>query len=97
MTRDFLLNFSSEEDLHNAHNILSELTDQFQDKLFDVLRCKRKRKSIFATLTYSHSLEGKFITIDSQKLHLQSLFNFVAIKNGEHNQVGFCISNTKLE
>ena len=48
-----------------------------------------KEKSIFATLTYSHSLERKFITIDSQKLHLQSLFNFVAIKNGEHNQKGF--------
>ena len=97
MTRDFLINFSSEEDLHNAHNILSELTDQFQEKLFDVLDVRKKEKSIFATLTYSNSLEGKFITIDSQKLHLQSLFNFVAIKNGEHNQKGFCISNTKLD
>ena len=59
MTRDFLINFSSEKDLHNAHKILSELTDQFQNKLFDVLDLKRKRKKHICNTYIQSFTRGK--------------------------------------
>ena len=97
MSRDFLITFSSRSDLEKALQKLSTISDQSNERLFGLLDVNEQEMSIFVTLTYGNSIDSKFILTGKAKINLKDHFNFVAIKNGEHNSKGFCITNTDLK
>ena len=97
MSRDFLITFSSRSDLEKALQKLSTISDQSNERLFGLLDVNEEEMSIFVTLTYGNSIDSKFILTGEAKINLKDHFNFVAIKNGEHNSKGFCITNTDLK
>ena len=97
MSRDFLITFSSRSDLEKALHKLSTISDQSNERLFGLLDVNEEEMSIFVTLTYGNSIDSKFILTGEAKINLKDHFNFVAIKNGEHNSKGFCITNTDLK
>ena len=97
MSRDFLISFSSKTNLEIAHRKLSELSDQVGERLFGLLDIREKEMSIFATLTYSHSIDNKFFSIGDKKNYLKNHLNFVAMKNGEHSSKGFCLTNAGIK
>tara|TARA_X000000950_G_scaffold288969_1_gene408783 strand:- start:188 stop:1477 length:1290 start_codon:yes stop_codon:yes gene_type:complete len=96
MTRDFIITFENLNNLDKGYDILKSLHDQNKNKLFDTLEKKMKDFSIFATLSYSLPTEGKYFFKEDKKIHLKEHLNFVAIKNGNHNSRGFCISNSEI-
>ena len=55
------------------------------------------RGYVFATLTYSHSIDNKFFSIGDKKNYLKNHLNFVAMKNGEHSSKGFCLTNAGIK
>lgn len=97
MSRDFLISFSSKTNLEIAYKKLSELSDQVGERLFGLLDIREKEMSIFATLTYSHSIDNKFFSIGDKKNYLKNHLNFVAMKNGEHSSKGFCLTNAGIK
>ena len=91
MTRDFLVNFKSLNDLEDAHGTLSALQHKNQ-RLFSEI--ERRETSLFVTLTYSNELaENENIVLKHQSLNLAEEFLFVAIKNGHHDETGYVFTN----
>ena len=99
MSRDFLIKFNNEKDAVNAEKLLNSFYASEDDiKIFDV---DNRGTSLFVELVYPndinendsiYSKESKF-KLDSFKSYLA----FVAIKNGEHNGIGYLTSNFNLE
>lgn len=99
MSRDFLIKFNNEKDAGNAEKLLNSFYASEDDiKIFDV---DNRGTSLFVELVYPndinendsiYSKESKF-KLDSFKSYLA----FVAIKNGEHNGIGYLTSNFNLE
>jgi hypothetical protein len=99
MSRDFLVKFNNEIDAVNAEKLLNSFYASNDDiKLFEV---DNRGTSLFVELVYPndinesdsiYSKESKF-KLDSFKSYLA----FVAIKNGEHNGIGYLTSNFDLE
>ena len=99
MSRDFLVKFKNETDTLNAENLLNSFYASKDDiKIFEV---DNRGTSLFVELVYPndinendsiYSKESKF-KLDSFKSYLA----FVAIKNGEHNGIGYLTSNFNLE
>lgn len=87
MTRDFTVYFSNLTDVKNAYNIMSQFRNSDNKLFFETLDIRDD--SIFATLTYSGSIDDDmtFSISDVTK----DDFVFVALKNGEHNQKGYII------
>jgi hypothetical protein len=99
MSRDFLVNFNNELDAVNAEKLLNSFYASEDDiKIFDV---DNRGTSLFVELVYpndineNHSIysKGAKFKLDSFKSYLA----FVAIKNGEHNGIGYLTSNFNLE
>lgn len=90
MSRDFLVTFNNEEDARISCNILMSFkskTDQTQ--IFSV---DNRGESLFVELIYPHDIVDHFsivgnVLIENFKKHV----SFVAIKNGEHNGIGYVI------
>ena len=99
MSRDFLIKFNNEKDAVNAEKLLNSFYASNDNiKIFDV---DNRGTSLFVELVYPndinendsiYSKESKF-KLDSFKSYLA----FVAIKNGEHNGIGYLTSNFNLE
>lgn len=95
MSRDFLIKFNNETDTKNAEKLLNSFhASKDNIKLFEV---DNRGTSLFVELIYSNNIldndsiysnESKF-TIENFKSYVA----FVAIKNGEHNEVGYVTSN----
>lgn len=102
MSRDFLIEFESEQAAIQTEDLLdSFVMDRDEGKVFKI---DNRGNSLFVELIYSKNI----ITIDSissSKYNLRldkfkSLVSFVAIKNGEHNGVGYFVykkENVKTE
>ena len=98
MSRDFLLKFNKETDALNAENLLNSFYASKDDiKIFEL---DNRGTSLFVELVYPndihesdsiYSKETKF-TLEKFKSHIA----FVAIKNGEHNGIGYVTSNFDL-
>jgi hypothetical protein len=89
MTRDFLIEFSSENDALIAEKQLSKVKSISDDIcLFEEI--DNRKTSLFVTLTYPNKLNQAFeISHEDQKLDIRSDLAFVAIKNGMHSPKGY--------
>ena len=99
MSRDFLVNFNNELDAVNAEKLLNSFYASEDDiKIFDV---DNRGTSLFVELVYPNDInendsiysKGAKFKLDSFKSYLA----FVAIKNGEHNGIGYLTSNFDLK
>jgi hypothetical protein len=89
MTRDFLVEFSSDNDALIAEKQLSKVKSVNDDVcLFEEI--DNRKTSLFVTLTYPNKLNKAFeISHEAQKLDIKSDLAFVAIKNGMHSPKGY--------
>ena len=99
MSRDFLIKFNNETDTSNAKNLLNSFYASKDDiKLFEV---DNRGTSLFVELVYPNDIdESDSIYSKTSKLKLEkfkSYIAFVAIKNGEHNGIGYITSNFEFD
>jgi len=99
MSRDFLVKFKNEADALNAEKLLNSFY-AFKDniKLFEV---DNRGTSLFVELVYPNDIEDNdsiYSKVSNLKLEkFKSYLAFVAIKNGEHNGIGYLTSNFDLK
>ena len=96
MSRDFLIEFDDLESSKQCMNILKNIKTNNDEKIFSEL--DYRGKTIFATLTYKNFIDANlFIIHQNLKYNFKELVDFVAIKNGVHNEKGylFCTKNIK--
>jgi len=99
MSRDFLVKFNNEKDSINAENLLNSFYASKEDiKIFEI---DNRGLSLFVELVYPNDIsENDSIYSKESKFKLKSFKSylaFVAIKNGEHNGIGYLTSNFDLE
>lgn len=99
MSRDFLVKFEKESDTLNAEDLLNSFFASKDDiKIFEV---DNRGTSLFVELVYPNDIEDND-SIYSKESNLKlenfkSYLAFVAIKNGEHNGIGYVTSNFDLK
>jgi len=99
MSRDFLVKFKNTTDALNAENLLNSFYASKDDiKIFEV---DNRGTSLFVELVYPNDIEDND-SIESKALNLKlekfkSYLAFVAIKNGEHDGIGYVTSNFDLK
>lgn len=88
MSRDFLVVCSSVEDARKAAEILESAADRSGVPLFEV---DNRGSDLFITLTYPADIDEGFVyrVGDSTYSGFRKDIAFVAIKNGEHNGIGY--------
>lgn len=91
MSRDFLINFINNKECIEASKILSNINKINAIKLFDY---DIRENSLFVVFCFNKKIEKHFkIKIDENIfLNLKEYVNFVALKNGKHDQKGFVIA-----
>ena len=99
MSRDFLVKFNDEKDAVNAEKLLNSFYDSNDNvKIFEV---DNRGTSLFVELVYPNDIdESDSIYSKETKATLEkfkSYLAFVAIKNGEHNGIGYLTSNFDLK
>jgi hypothetical protein len=99
MSRDFLVKFKDETDTLNAESLLNSFFASKDDiKIFEV---DNRGSSLFIELVYPNDIEDDdsiYSKLSNLKLeNFKSYLAFVAIKNGEHNGVGYVSSNFDLK
>jgi len=99
MSRDFLVKFNDEMDASNAEKLLNSFYASKDDiKIFEV---DNRGTSLFVELVYPNDInESDSIYSKESKFRLdnfKSYLAFVAIKNGEHNGIGYVTSNFDLK
>ena len=91
MSRDFLIEFTSDKAALNAENLLNSIVmDRDNEKVFKI---DNRGSSLFIELIYSKEITQQD-SISSKENDLiikqfKSFISFVAIKNGEHNGLGY--------
>ena len=99
MSRDFLVKFNNEKDAVNAEKLLNSFYASNDNiKIFEV---DNRGTSLFIELVYPNDIEDED-SIYSKESNLKlekfkSYLAFVAIKNGEHNGIGYVTSNFDLK
>jgi hypothetical protein len=99
MSRDFLIKFKNENDTSKAEKLLNGFYASKDDiKLFKI---DNRGTSLFVELVYPNDVH-KNDSIYSKESNLKlekfkSYIAFVAIKNGEHNGIGYVTSNFDLK
>ena len=99
MSRDFLVKFNNELDAINAEKLLNSFYASKDDiKIFEV---DNRGASLFVELVYPNDIkDNDSIYSKESDLKLESFKSylaFVAIKNGEHNGIGYVTSNFDLK
>jgi hypothetical protein len=93
MSRDFLIECRSDAEAVEAQRLLESAHDMDGLGLFDV---DNRGKSLFVMLTYPNDIaEELTFLIGNQSFPLKPHTSFVAIKNGEHNGVGYLIDTAE--
>ncbi len=90
MSRDFVVECSSAGDAERAEQILLSVQDVDGNRLFEV---DNRGRDLFAMLVWSRDIGSDFVcTVGGVPFQgLKDDVAFVAIKNGEHNGVGYFI------
>ncbi len=94
MSRDFLVEFNSIEDAEIAQKALETYDSEINNtKIFTV---DNREKSLFVELIYPYDIGDNF-TIKGEKeiINFKNDVAFVAIKNGEHDSIGYYIDTYK--
>jgi len=99
MSRDFLVKFDKEKDAVQAEKLLNSFYATCDNiKIFEV---DNRGTSLFVELVYPNDIsENDSIYSKESKFELNSFKSylaFVAIKNGEHNGIGYLTSNFDLK
>jgi hypothetical protein len=99
MSRDFLVKFNNELDAVNAEKLLNSFyASKDNIKIFEV---DNRGSSLFVELVYPNDInDNDSIYSKESDLKLESFKSylaFVAIKNGEHNGIGYVTSNFDLK
>ena len=99
MSRDFLMKFKNENDAKKAEKLLNSFyASKDELKIFEV---DNRGSSLFVELVYPNDILGNdLIYSKDSNLKLEkfkSYLAFVAIKNGEHNGIGYVTSNLNLK
>jgi hypothetical protein len=89
MTRDFLIEFNSDDEARQGQQLLSAIRVNGDDtSLFGDI--DNRGRSLFVTLTYPREITAATsITIQGRALELKSHVAFVAVKNGMHQSEGY--------
>lgn len=99
MSRDFLIEFYSEEECTRAAQTLDKARITSNDQ--SVFSIDNRGSSLFVELIYPNDItQNDSVGIVDQNLVIQQFrthVSFVAIKNGEHNGEGYVLSNFDLE
>jgi hypothetical protein len=99
MSRDFLIKFENSAEANNVENLLNDFVlSRDSAKIFEI---DNRGTSLFVELIYPNNvldtdsiISGKNnITVSEFKKYI----SFVAIKNGEHNGIGYLTSNINLK
>lgn len=99
MSRDFLVTFNSELDATNGERLLSSFYASLDDhRIFAV---DNRGTSLFVELIYPNDITTDasiYSKVSNVKLErFESFLAFVAIKNGEHNGIGYLTANFDLK
>jgi hypothetical protein len=99
MSRDFLVKFKNEKEALKAEKLLNSFYSSKDDiKIFQV---DNRSVSLFVELVYPNDIEDNDSIYSKEsdfKLeNFKSYLAFVAIKNGEHNGIGYLTSNFDLK
>jgi hypothetical protein len=96
MTRDFLVEFSSEAEANTAEITLRKIRVEPEgEPIFAEI--DNRGKSLFVTLTYPNEItEEMRINAGDQFLALKNHVAFVAIKNGMHQEEGFAFFTPRV-
>ncbi|NJC28004.1 hypothetical protein [Neolewinella antarctica] len=98
MSRDFLIEFDTEDDTKKAERILGFLRSTNDG--VNIFTVDNRGKSIFVEMTYPNDIDDAF-SIVSDSIGTVKAFktyiSFVAIKNGEHTGIGYVTSNFDLQ
>jgi hypothetical protein len=97
MTRDFLVEFASEQQALEAQNLLASIRVEGDDiaPLFGEI--DNRGSSLFVTLTYPQEVTAKTkYCVGDRKLPLLPIVSFVALKNGMHQEDGFAYFTSGL-
>lgn len=92
MSRDFLVEFGSFDDSKDAENILNEYSSvSDRVKIFTV---DNRGNSLFIELTYPSDIDDSFsIKGKNTVSNFKEYVAFVAIKNGEHDGIGYVVDS----
>jgi hypothetical protein len=90
MSRDFLVSFESDDAARAAQAVLESARADDGIRLFEV---DNRGRDIFAMLTYPHDIDQNagFRVGERRHAGLRSRVSFVALKNGEHDGVGYFV------
>lgn len=92
MSRDFLVEFNTNE-LASQGAVLLESFKSLQDGT-NIFTVDNRGKSLFVELTYPNEIgEGFTIVGDCTVEYFKQYVAFVAIKNGEHNGIGYFLDS----
>lgn len=99
MSIDFLINFNNVEDTEEAEQKLGSFINPVDnEKVFEI---DNRGDSLFIELVYHGKLDSNSKIVSREHSIEVSGFNnkvsFVAIKNGEHNGIGYLTSNVPLK
>jgi hypothetical protein len=97
MSRDFLIEVSSERQALKIENHLNQFTDSVRSK--PVFNIDNRGKSLFVEIVYDDDLVDDLSFNGPNENKIESLrlkLAFVAIKNGKHNGLGYLFSNMPM-
>ena len=94
MSRDFLVEFDTAEEARAATEKLESVIASDGEKVFEV---DERDNSLFVELIYPHNIDDKLSVKGSNGNEIKFLpeVSFVAIKNGEHDGIGYFIDTSK--
>jgi hypothetical protein len=90
MSRDFVVSFDNEDAARNAQGVLESARAEDGIRLFEV---DNRGLDIFAMLTYPRDIDAcsGFAVGEQRHAHLRDRVTFVALKNGDHDGVGYFV------
>ncbi len=90
MSRDFVVSFDNEDAARNAQAVLESARAEDGIPLFEV---DNRGLDIFAMLTYPCDIDARsgFAVGEQRHAHLRDRVTFVALKNGDHDGVGYFV------
>ena len=96
MTRDFLIEFNNKFEALETEKKLKNI--KVRKNNCDLFYVDNRGKSLFVSLVYDKKIEknDQIIFEYNNEINLHSLVTFIAIKNGEHCEKGFCYYSEKI-
>jgi hypothetical protein len=92
MSRDFTVYCETTADSQRCADVLAELRAPDGEPLFEI---DNRGKDLFVMLTYSHELRPGCVFLQGERSmwDLSADVAFVALKNGEHNGIGYFVDS----